>query len=160
MIPTGSSLRLLVSLLVLQTTAAPSEAADGCTVLLCLAGSWSSIAQCVSPVRAVLRDLARGRPFPACRLVPGPGPRAGGRAAADIERLSVATCPPQHTEWAETESGSQPVRCRYDGVIRVRVDGTDWSQVWWSMSGASVTQYSPAAVAALGMQQATQQDPP
>jgi hypothetical protein len=45
--------------------AAPAHAADGCTVLLCLAApSWRAIDQCVPPVREVLRDLARGRPFP------------------------------------------------------------------------------------------------
>ena len=49
--------------------AAPAQAADGCTVLLCLAvPSWRAIAHCVPPVREVLRDLARGRLFPVCAM--------------------------------------------------------------------------------------------
>jgi hypothetical protein len=63
--------------------AAPAQAADGCTVLLCLAAPrWRAIAQCVPPVREVLRDLARGGPVPVCAMAGAgneggqPGPRA------------------------------------------------------------------------------------
>ena len=35
------------------------HAADGCKFLLCIAGPWSSISQCVPTVHDVFRDLAR-----------------------------------------------------------------------------------------------------
>lgn len=39
----------------------------GCTCILCLgAPNPMSIAACVSPLRRLFRDLARGRPFPSC----------------------------------------------------------------------------------------------
>jgi len=47
----------------------PASAVDGCLVLLCLAApSWRAIPQCVPPITDVLRDLARGRPFPTCAM--------------------------------------------------------------------------------------------
>ena len=46
-----------------------AHAVDGCLVLLCFAApSWRSIPQCVPPIRQVLRDLARGKPFPTCGM--------------------------------------------------------------------------------------------
>ena len=46
-----------------------AHAVDGCTVLLCFAApNWRSIPQCVPPIQQVLRDLARGKPFPTCAM--------------------------------------------------------------------------------------------
>lgn len=46
---------------------APAHAVDGCLVLLCFAApNWRAIPACVPPIRQVLRDLARGKPFPTC----------------------------------------------------------------------------------------------
>lgn len=61
--------RLLVCISGLLICALPSQsrAVDGCLVLLCFAApNWSAVAQCVDPVRQVLHDLVRGRPFPSC----------------------------------------------------------------------------------------------
>src|SRR5678816_1358123 len=70
---------------------APARAADGCLVLLCLAApSWSSIAQCVDPVRQVLRDLARGRPFPSCAM------SGAGNTARQEWASAPGFCPPQY----------------------------------------------------------------
>lgn len=38
-----------------------AHAVDGCKFLLCIAGPWTSIPACVSTVKQVFRDLARGR---------------------------------------------------------------------------------------------------
>jgi hypothetical protein len=72
--------------------AAPAQAADGCTVLLCLAApSWRAIDQCVPPVRAVLRDQARGRPFPTCAMA------GAGNTASHAWSSAPGYCPPQYT---------------------------------------------------------------
>lgn len=55
-----------MSALVFTAAPASARAADGCTVLLCLAGNWRNISQCVPPVRQALRDLMLGRGFPVC----------------------------------------------------------------------------------------------
>src|SRR5687768_18553801 len=54
--------------LTLLIASAAASAVDGCQVLLCLAGNWRSIQQCVPPVIQVLKDLARGKAFPKCDL--------------------------------------------------------------------------------------------
>ncbi len=122
----------------------PARAADGCLVLLCLAApSWHSIAQCVDPVRQVLRDLARGRPFPSCSM------SGRGNSASNQWASAPAFCPPQYTSSTELESGTVYI-CAYAGAVEVNVDGALWSRVWWSPSGDSVTEFTPAAKARLG----------
>lgn len=120
----------------------PARAVDGCLVLLCLAApDWRAITQCVSPVRQVLRDLARGKPFPTCSM-------AG--ATPLQEPASVpAHCPPQYVYSVNPESGAYPI-CRFAGSIALRIDGAPWARVWWSASGESVTEFFPRAKAQLG----------
>ncbi len=130
-------------LCLLLGVSAPARAVDGCVILLCLAGSWSSIPQCVGPVRQLFRDLARGKPFPTCAMARGPG---GSRALA--ERATEQNCPRQYSSWGG-ESGAV-FSCAFRGVIRVEVAGAPWASVWWSVGGDSVTQYSDAAKAQLG----------
>jgi hypothetical protein len=127
-------------------TATPVRAADGCTVLLCLAGHWQSIPECGPPVHSALRDLARGRGLPPCSLV-----SVGKGADARVESSSAHNCPPQYRErQRETASGRVAPHCAFDGVIHTTVDGVAWSDVWWSSDGRSVTNYSAAARAQLG----------
>src|SRR6476646_9668382 len=74
----------------------PARAVDGCLVLLCFAApSWSAIPQCVPPIQEVLRDLARGRPFPSCSM--------GGAGNSASHRWSSAPvyCPPQYARVSE-----------------------------------------------------------
>ena len=103
-------------LCLLLGVSAPARAVDGCVILLCLAGSWSSIPQCVGPVRQLFRDLARGKPFPTCAMARGPG---GSRALA--ERATEQNCPRQYSSWGG-ESGAM-FSCAFRGVIRVEVAG-------------------------------------
>ena len=121
-----------------------ARAADGCLVLLCFAApSWSSIAQCVPPIRSVLRDLARGRPFPTC------GMSGAGNTANNSWSSAPDFCPPQYTIAMEMESGTRYL-CRYDGAVSVTIDGALWARTWWNLSGETVTEFTPAAKAALG----------
>lgn len=61
------ALGLVAALAALTQT--PVRAADGCVVLLCLAApSWRALPQCVPPIRQVLRDLVRSKPFPVCGM--------------------------------------------------------------------------------------------
>lgn len=122
----------------------PARAVDGCLVLLCFAApSWRAIPQCVPPITQVLRDLARGRPFPTCAM--GGAGNAGSHQWASVP----ANCPPQYTFASELESGIA-YSCGYSGVVTVRIDGAPWSRTWWSMDGRTVTDFSPAAKARLG----------
>lgn len=122
----------------------PARAVDGCTVLLCLAApSWRSIEQCVPPVRQLLRDLARGKPFPTCNMA------GAGNSASHAWSAAPDFCPPQYTRTYDGPDG--PVyTCDYTGAISVSVDGLPFARTWWSMDGDSVTEFSPTAKVALG----------
>ena len=133
----------MVILLVGGLLSAPARAADGCLVLLCLAApSWSSIAQCVDPVRQVLRDLARGRPFPSCAM------SGAGNTARQEWASAPGFCPPQYTVTVEQESGRIQY-CTYMGAVSVTINGALWTRTWWTL-GDSVTEYTDAAKASLG----------
>ena len=97
----------------LAGTALPAHAVDGCLVLLCFAApSWRAIPQCVPAIQQVLRDLARGRPFPTCAMS-GVGNSATHRWAGAPEY-----CPPQYTRVSEAELG--PVySCDCSGAVSV-----------------------------------------
>ena len=133
---------LLVALATLVPT--PAHAVDGCKVLLCFAApSWRSIPQCVPPIQQVLRDLARGRPFPTCAMS-GPANSASHQWSS-----APAYCPPQYTRVFDGESG--PVySCDYTGAVAVNIDGVLWARTWWSFAGDSVTEFTPAAKTQLG----------
>ena len=122
----------------------PARATDGCLVLLCLAApSWSSIAQCVDPVRSVLNDMAHGRPFPSCSMS-GNGNQAGNQMA-----VAPSFCPPQYSHEEDLESGAV-YTCDYTGAVNVDINGALWSRTWWNLGGDSVTEFTDTAKAQLG----------
>lgn len=128
----------------LVMAAPPVLAVDGCLVLLCLAApSWSAIPQCVPPVTQVLRDLARGRPFPTCAL------SGAGNSGSHQWASAPGNCPPQYTYAMELENGAA-YSCGYTGVVSIQIDGAPWSRTWWTMGGGTVTDFSPAAKARMG----------
>ena len=131
--------------LVTMVAVAPSAlAVDGCLVLLCFAApNWRAIPQCVPPIQQVLRDLARGRPFPTCASA-GPGNNAAHQWAA-----APTYCPPQYTRVIEAESGVL-YTCDYTGAISVMIGSSLWARTWWSFGGNTVTEYTPTAKAHLG----------
>ena len=128
----------------LAVMATPAQAVDGCQVLLCFAASnWREIPQCVPTMQQVLRDLARGRPFPTCNM-PGAGNSASHQWASAPD-----FCPPQYTRINEGVNG--PVySCDYDGAVAVNIDGALWARTWWRMTGDSVTEFSAQAKARMG----------
>ncbi len=122
----------------------PAYAVDGCQVLLCLAApSWKSIPQCVPPIRQLIRDLARGKPFPTCAM------GGTGSAATHSWASAPSFCPPQYTLVSEGPRGLT-YTCNYDGAISVSVDNVPFARTWWSISGDSVTEFSPTAKLQLG----------
>jgi hypothetical protein len=123
---------------------APARAVDGCLALLCFAApSWRSIPQCVPPIRQVLRDLARGRPFPTCAMA------GAGNSANHAWSSAPVYCPPQYTRVIDTESA--PIySCDYNGAVSVSINGAPFARTWWSMAGDTVTEFSPAAKTQLG----------
>ena len=142
-----SSLRKRRSTIVLVIAAAltgsmvprVAYAVDGCLVLLCFAApSWRSIPQCVSPIKQVLRDLARGKPFPTC------GMAGGGSAAKHAWASAPGHCPPHYTRVLDGDSG--PIyACDFTGAVSVTVNGTLFARTWWSMAGDTVTEFSAGA---------------
>jgi hypothetical protein len=122
----------------------PAHAVDGCLVLLCFAAPiWSAIPQCVPPIKQVLHDLARGRPFPSCSMA------GAGNGATNRRASAPAYCPPQYTHKSEYD-GNTSEMCEFDGAVEVSIEGALWTRTWWSLSGDSVTEYTPAAKAQLG----------
>ena len=121
----------------------PAHAVDGCKLLLCMAGNWKNISQCEPTVRQALRDVARGRGWPACSM--------GGNSASGNQYVAPEQCPARYIANAGTdESGRVIYSCPFSGVIHVAVDGQPWSRTWWSPSGDSVVEWLPAAKAAFG----------
>jgi hypothetical protein len=122
----------------LATTSPPARALDGCLVLLCLAApNWRAIPECVPPIRQLLSDLARGRPFPTCAMA------GAGNTARHQWASAPEYCPPQYVGVVDTESGPS-YSCRFAGAVTVEVNGAPWSRTWWS-SGDTVTEFFPAA---------------
>ena len=122
----------------------PARAVDGCKVLLCFAApSWRDIPQCVPTIHEVLHDLARGKPFPSC-------PMSGPANSASHQWASAPTyCPPQYTRVVDGESG--PIySCDYSGAVAVNIEGVLWARTWWSFSGDTATEFTPAAKTQLG----------
>ena len=121
-----------------------AQAVDGCLVLLCFAApSWSAIPQCVPPIKQVLNDLAHGRPFPTCAM------SGTGNSATNKRSSAPAYCPPQYSRKSEYD-GNAAEMCEFDGAVEVSIEGGLWTRTWWSLSGDSVTEYTPAAKARLG----------
>jgi hypothetical protein len=142
MAQTGILGGVLATMALLAPTSA--RAVDGCLVLLCFAApSWRAIPQCVPPIQQVLRDLARGRPFPTCAMA------GAGNTASHAWSSAPGYCPPQYTRVFEGENG--PVySCDYTGAVSVSIQGVPFARTWWRMGGDTVTEFSPAAKAQLG----------
>ena len=135
---------LLAMLVMLAEFPTPVHAADGCKALLCFAApSWRDIPQCVPTIQEVLRDLARGKSFPSC-------PMSGPANSASHQWASAPTyCPPQYTRVIDGESG--PIySCDYSGAVAVNIKGVLWARTWWSFSGDTATEFTPAAKTQLG----------
>lgn len=157
-----------VALLAILTGTPQAARADGCTVLLCLAGNWRNISQCVPPVRKALRDLALGRSFPMCAFaempaLPGWNGSSGStpqdphalqaaapRSGANLRWAQDGFCPLQYRTPLENESGAVThYLCDFMGAIEVSINGQLWNRTWWSMSGDSVTEWTDAARSSL-----------
>lgn len=105
-------------------------AADGCKFLLCIAGPWQQIVQCRPTVLEVFRDLALGRPFPACDL-------SGEGNSAASQWTTEETCPNFYRHY-HPNSGAY-LRCTFAGKIDVLINGSLWSTVYWDRSGRAGT---------------------
>lgn len=147
----------------LGTSPTASLASDGCTVLLCLAGNWRSIGQCVPPVSKALRDLALGRSFPVCGFASAPSldlsvpsadaqssptPPQGTSSAVVLRWADASFCPSQYRTTVEGESSATSL-CSFSGAIEVSIGGQLWNRTWWNLSGDSVTEWTPTARAAV-----------
>jgi len=140
----------LAALLALMGVCPAACAADGCTVLLCLAApKWSAIPQCVPPIRQLLHDLARGRSFPTCRMSNGTSGGSGTASASNTWAQAPTLCPPQYTHLLDVYPGPT-YGCDYTGAVSVVVNGALFARTWWATDGQTVTEFTPAAKAQLG----------
>jgi hypothetical protein len=113
-------------------------------VLLCLAApNWRAIPQCVPPITEVLRDLARGKPFPTCDMA------GAGNSAQHTWASAPSFCPPQYTRSIGGD-GTPTYFCDYSGAVSVSINGTLFTRTWWGTDGNSVTEFSTDAKAQLG----------
>lgn len=112
----------------------PAQADDyGCTVLLCLSNPAGpmAVAECVSPIKKLYRDLARGRAFPTCDLVGGQAGTYATPAVSAYEPCPAGTQPAMQGEvvaqgapsaddgrtlMVGTAGISQPRQCGGDGI--------------------------------------------
>ena len=126
---------------------APASA-NGCTVLLCLAGNWSQIQQCVPPVRQALRDVARGRGWPSCSMSSS---SSSGGSSAYNRQPTAAECPGSYLSAIRDHDSGQITgySCNLAGVVEVKVEGAVWSKTFWDWNENAITWYSPAAKSAL-----------
>lgn len=135
---------LLALLAALASMTTPARAVDGCLVLLCLAApSWRSVPQCLPPVTEVLRDLARGKPFPTC------GMAGAGNSATHAWSSAPSFCPPQYTRVYEGERGTI-YSCDFRGAVSVTINSVPFARTWWNMLGDTSTEFSPSAKLQLG----------
>jgi hypothetical protein len=146
--------------------ATPAWAADGCKVLLCLAGPWQSIAACISEVEQLFQDLWKGEPFPSCGFASGtpyaqdlPSGRTPAHASAANTWLAQwapaadPNCPRQYVTTFPAK-GRTMYACEYVGMITVQIDGAPWSRTYWSTTGGSVTELAADAPLFAGMRSA------
>jgi hypothetical protein len=80
----------------------------GCTVLLCLANPAGpmAVAECVSPIKKLYRNLARGKAFPKCDMASAPD-TSTGKSWAQHGVSYYDQCPPGTTA---LEAGTYAVR--------------------------------------------------
>lgn len=129
-----------VSAVAVLTAWLPSaHAVDGCKFLLCIAGPWQSISQCVPTVKEVFHDLALGHPFPTCSM-------SGAGNNANNTRMSEGLCPGMYRLYDESHAY---VGCTYSDRIAVYIGGDLWSQVYWNRQGNTSTWWSDAALTSL-----------
>jgi hypothetical protein len=133
---------------------APARAADGCTVLLCLAGNWRAINQCIPPVRDMLRDMLRGRVFPTCGFASAPSGGGSSAGASNRYITDLSQCPgPWQTPVYDNDRAIVGYTCTLTGVIDVNIDGQLWSRTYWDTTGDAITEYTPTARARLSQSQ-------
>jgi hypothetical protein len=130
-------------------TGTSTQAADGCKVLLCLAGNWRHIEQCVPPVEQALRDLALGRSYPSCDMSQnGPVNAPSSQTASAASALTTqTTCPPMYSLYSQENNNW--IGCTYVGVISLMVNGASWTDTYWDMTGETSTHFYDVARAAL-----------
>ncbi len=134
-----------------------AHAVDGCKVLLCMAGSWRNIAACVPEVTKALRDLARGRVIPRCKMADGSYSSGGG---FNYRQVWGNDCPyyfRRFTWYSDPTYASGPegskygwwtMECEFDWVAELTINGQPWKRSYIGPSG-SLEEYQPAARAAL-----------
>ena len=145
------ALRLIAAMFMvgLSLTATPVKAADGCVVMVCMAGNWRNHAMCIPPVNEALRDVARGRAWPECREANQTVTTTRGNTTSTMTlAYAPGNCPRQYAQEISVEGSSWWV-CRWTRVIIMTIDGQPWLNTWADDQGNTSTEYFAAARAQL-----------
>lgn len=132
---------LVPALLAVAALPIPAHALDGCKVLLCIAGPWQTIPECIPDVREALRRAARGKPWPTCAMA------GAGSNTASVNFTSPSTaCPPQYLDVVKDECGRVlSSNCRMAGSVDIGMGGQLLMQVWFTDGTWTSTWYSDQA---------------
>jgi hypothetical protein len=141
-------MKTLSTLLFACAIAWPCEAAlavDGCKVLLCLSNPKGpkAVAECVTPIDELMKDLAKGKAFPKCSMSNANGGDAGTAesTSASYQPASAKFCPAEHMH---TGRGNGDVsECKFMGAISVTIDSKPYSRIWYAEDGTTFTEYGP-----------------
>jgi hypothetical protein len=134
----------LVAACILMSGSIVAQASDhGCQVLLCLAnpGGPTKVAECVPPIKKLLKDLAKGKAFPSCKFSDSSGQETGTSSQhfAVNKSASKRFCHPDYLVPAEDRRDAY---CLMKGAITVTVNGAKTQRIWWNNSGESITESS------------------
>lgn len=118
-------------------TPATASASFGCEVLLCLAASNGTPAECKPPLKKLFKRLAKGKSFPSCKMESGPDVGGGNQNASTPKaERGVAIFVPRHIvceQWETSDRGG-----RYCPNDKQNVVGP-----FYDHSGKSCSDYFP-----------------
>jgi len=100
----------------LPLAATTAQAADGCKFMLCMgAPNPMGVNECVSTIKDVMRDLAKGRSMPTCSLVDGTDSKASGSWVDHKKASLTPMCPDGYRQGQDNviyHSGQKPANMR------------------------------------------------
>lgn len=73
-----------------------------------------------------------------------------GNTAGNSWSSAPYFCPPQYTISVDGNDSTR-YECRFNGAISTTINGALWTRTWWNFAGETVTEYTPAAKASLGI---------
>lgn len=112
---------MLVTGIGAMSVSMPAYSADGCKFMLCMgAPDPMGVKECVSTIKDVLRDLAKGRSMPTCSLVDGTNSKASGSWVDHQRPNPTPMCPDGYRQGSDNviyHQGQKPANMRPRSVL-------------------------------------------